>query len=152
MVGEAGDGAEAVRLTATLEPDVILMDIRMPVLDGIEATLHITRGSSHARVLILTTYGLDENVYAALKAGAAGFALKMDAPEQLVVAVRVVAAGDALLSPDISRRLIERFLSGPPPDAPLPVELATLTSRELEVLGRRSRTVQRGDCQGDLHR
>ncbi len=134
VVAEAGDGAEVVELAATVGADVVLMDIRMPVLDGIEATRRLVARPHHPRVLVLTTYGLDENVYAALKAGAAGFLLKTDSPEDLVRAVRVVAAGESPLAPDITRRLIERFLSGPAPNAAPPVELSRLTDRERDVL------------------
>ncbi len=136
VVAEAGNGADAVELAATVGVDVVLMDIRMPVLDGIEATRRLVARPHHPRVLVLTTYGLDENVYAALKAGAAGFLVKTDSPEDLVRAVRVVAAGESLLAPDITRRLIERFLSGPAPNAALPVELSRLTDRERDVLAR----------------
>jgi DNA-binding NarL/FixJ family response regulator len=134
VVGEAVDGAEAIKRVRELEPDVVLMDIRMPVLDGIEATRRLSDGGTRSRVLVLTTYGLDEYVYEALKAGAAGFLVKTDSPESLVEAVRVVAAGESLLAPEITRRLIDRFLAASPPNAPLPPELAELTERELEVL------------------
>jgi DNA-binding NarL/FixJ family response regulator len=135
VVGEASDGAEAIELVRSLKPDVTLMDIRMPSVDGIEATRRIMESTDRARVLVLTTYGLDENVYAALQAGAAGFLVKTDSPEALVDAVRVVAMGDSLLGRETTRRLIERFLSGPPPNAPLPPKLLALTEREREVLG-----------------
>lgn len=134
VVAEAADGTDAVELVRSLEPDVTLMDIRMPGLDGIEATRRIIDTTEHARVLVLTTYGLDENVYAALKAGAAGFLVKTDSPESLVDAVRVVAAGESPLAPEITRRLIDRFLAGPVPNAPLPPEVAELTERERDVL------------------
>jgi DNA-binding NarL/FixJ family response regulator len=134
VVGEAGNGAEAVELAHALRPDVVLMDIRMPVLDGIEATRRLTASGAQARVLVLTTYGLDENVYAALKAGAAGFLVKTDSPEQLAEGVRVVADGETLLAPEITRRLVERFLQASPPNAPAPPALAELTGREREVL------------------
>ena len=109
VVGEAVDGADAVRQAARLAPDVVLMDIRMPVLDGIEATRRITAARPGARVLILTTFGLDAYVYEALRAGASGFLLKDAPPEQLVDGIRHVAAGDALLAPTVTRRLIEEF-------------------------------------------
>ena len=134
VVGEAADGAEAVTLAKTLEPDVVMMDIRMPVLDGIEATRRLAGSTTRSRVLVLTTYGIDEYVYEALRAGAAGFLLKTDPPERIVDAVRVVAAGDALLGPETTRRLIERFLAGPPPHTSRPAELNALTDRELDVL------------------
>jgi DNA-binding NarL/FixJ family response regulator len=135
VIGEAADGRESVALARELIPDVVLMDIRMPALDGIEATRRITAGGDGSpRVLVLTTYGLDEYVYEALKAGASGFLVKTDPPERLVDGVRIVAAGEALLGPEITRRLIDRFTSGPPPNIPAPPELAELTARELEVL------------------
>ena len=135
VVGEAEDGAEAVSLARTLRPDVILMDVRMPALDGIEATRRIVASGSPARVLILTTYDLDDYVYAAIRAGASGFLLKDVEPAQLVEAVRVVARGDALLAPTVTRRLLERFadaLPGEPP--PPPAAVAALTPREREIL------------------
>jgi len=138
VVGEAGDGSEAVRLAAQLEPNVILMDVRMPVLDGIEATRAIVDGEGGPRVLVLTTFDLDEYVYEALRAGASGFLLK-DAPEeQLVAGIRIVADGGSLFAPTVTRRLIERFAGARP--APPPPSLEELTPRELEVL----RLVARG--------
>jgi DNA-binding NarL/FixJ family response regulator len=134
VVGEAGDGREALEKARELEPDVVLMDIRMPELDGLEATRRLLAGDGRARVLILTTFDADEYVYEAMKAGASGFLLKDVRPEQLAEAVRVVAAGDALLAPAIMRRLIEQFVRRPPPGSDKPVELADLTQRELEVL------------------
>jgi DNA-binding NarL/FixJ family response regulator len=138
VVGEAADGREAVRLGKELQPDVVLMDVRMPELDGIEATRRLRQAGVDARVLVLTTFDLDEYVYAAVRAGASGFLLK-DAPrEQLVAAVRTVARGEALLAPAITQRLIERFVSRPPlEEAP---GLAELSGREREVL----RLVARG--------
>jgi DNA-binding NarL/FixJ family response regulator len=135
VVGEAEDGTEAVALARTVFPDAILMDVRMPKLDGIEATRQIVTSGSSARVLILTTYDLDEYVYAAIRAGASGFLLKDVEPAQLVDAVRVVARGDALLAPTVTRRLLERFvetLAGEP--SPSPPALAALTPREREIL------------------
>jgi DNA-binding NarL/FixJ family response regulator len=135
VVGEAADGLEAVALSRELVPDVVLMDIRMPALDGIEATRRITAGGNGPpRVLVLTTYGLDEYVYEALKAGAGGFFVKTDSPERLVEGVRAVAAGDARLGPETTRLLVDRFLSGPSPNMPAPPELDELTPREREVL------------------
>jgi DNA-binding NarL/FixJ family response regulator len=133
IAGEAGDGFAAVALAHAVAPDVVMMDIRMPVLDGIEATRRLTAENSQARVL-LTTYGLDEYVYDALRAGAAGFLLKTDPPESMVAAVRVVAAGDAMLGQRITRHLIERYVAGPPPRVQPPPVLGTLTDREHEVL------------------
>jgi DNA-binding NarL/FixJ family response regulator len=131
IVGDAADGQEAIELGRRLRPEVVLMDIRMPRIDGIEATRRLTSVSPTSRVVILTTYDLDEYVFDALRAGASGFVLK-DAPaDQLINAVRVVAAGDALLAPSITRRLVEEFARRPP-RSELP--LADLTPRELEVL------------------
>jgi DNA-binding NarL/FixJ family response regulator len=134
VAGEAADGAEALALAAALGPDVVMMDIRMPVLDGIKATRRLSESAGGAHVLVLTTYGLDRYVYDALRAGAAGFLLKTDPPDRIIAAVRVVHAGDALLGPHTTRRLIERFLTGPPPDASPPPALGTLTARELQVM------------------
>jgi DNA-binding NarL/FixJ family response regulator len=134
VVGEAADGLEAVAKTQELRPDVVLMDIRMPVLDGLEATRRLSGGEQSPRVLMLTTFDLDEYVYAAMKAGASGFLLKDVRPEQLAEAVRVVSAGEALLAPAITQRLIEEFVRRPPPGSTAPAELADLTERELEVL------------------
>ncbi len=133
--GEAGDGRHALDLVRELDPDIVLMDIRMPTLDGIAATRRLVSSGSSTRVLVLTTYGLDENVYDALKAGAAGFLVKTDSPAQLVHAVRVVASGEALLAPDVTRRLIDRFVTGLRPNTPTPAELEALSPREREVLG-----------------
>ncbi len=133
VVGESADGSQAVAAVAALKPHVVLMDVRMPVLDGIEATRRILGGDSEARVLILTTFDLDEHVYDALEAGASGFLLKDISPEQLAEAVRVVAGGDALLAPSVTRRLIGQFVRRQaPPDAA--ARLSSLTERELEVL------------------
>lgn len=134
VVGEAGDGREAVTMTHELRPDVVLMDIRMPVLDGIEATRQLVAGNATTKVLILTTYGVDEYVYEGLCAGAAGFILKTEPPERLVHAVEVVAAGDALLGPDITRRLIDRYVTTGPVRSHPPREVGMLTAREREVL------------------
>jgi DNA-binding NarL/FixJ family response regulator len=132
VVGEASNGLEAVEKTRRLNPAVVLMDIRMPELDGLEATRRILAANSAARIMILTTFGLDEYVYAALCAGASGFVLKDDPPEQLIAAVRTVAAGNALLSPAITKHVISRFTRIPRP-AP-PKELGELTDRETEIL------------------
>jgi DNA-binding NarL/FixJ family response regulator len=134
VVGEATDGLEALDLVRTLGPDVILMDIRMPELDGIETTRRVALTGAPTRVLVLTTYGMDEYVYDALKAGAAGFMVKTESPERLVEAVRVVARGESLLAPEITRRLVDRFVSGMRPGVAAPPELEELTARELEVL------------------
>ena len=132
VVGEAADGAEAVDLTASLDPDVVLMDVRMPTVDGLEATRRIVTSGSPARVLVLTTYDVDDSVYAALRAGASGFLLKDVRPPELVEAVRVIARGDALLAPSVTRRLLDRFMDTLP--APSPRALDALTGREVEVL------------------
>ena len=130
-MAEAGNGLEAVDKAARFHPNVILMDIRMPELDGLEATRRILAADNAARILILTTFDLDEYIYEALRAGASGFVLKDDPPEQLIAAVRTVAAGDALLSPTITRRVIKEFTRIPRP-AP-PKELDDLSEREREV-------------------
>ena len=132
VVAEASNGLEAVDKAGRFRPTVVLMDIRMPELDGLEATRRILAADDAARVLILTTFDLDEYVYEALRAGASGFVLKDDPAEQLLAAIRIVAGGDALLSPAITRRVIERFARLPQP-APRK-ELEDLTERELEVL------------------
>lgn len=129
VVGEAADGERAISLVRELSPDVVLMDVRMPVLDGIEATRRV---AGQTRVLVLTTFDLDEIVFEAIRAGASGFLLKTSPADQLVHAVRVVAAGDALLAPAITRRLVEEFARRPP--ATEPQGLDELTPRELDVL------------------
>jgi DNA-binding NarL/FixJ family response regulator len=134
VVGEAADGAEAVRKAAELQPDVILMDVRMPVLDGLAATRQILTGADGPKVLILTTFDLDDYVYEALRAGASGFLLKDASAQQLAEAVRVVARGDALLAPGITKRLITEFARLGGPRAPTRASLAGLTDRETEVL------------------
>jgi DNA-binding NarL/FixJ family response regulator len=137
VVGQAADGAAAVRQARHLHPDVILMDVRMPVMDGLQATREILGsavGEQRPRVLILTTFDLDDYVYAALRAGASGFLLKDATAAELVHAVRVVAAGDALLAPSVTRRLIADFASRPRQDPPVPGTLDALTHREAEVL------------------
>jgi DNA-binding NarL/FixJ family response regulator len=144
VVAEADNGIEAVDKAARFDPTVILMDIRMPELDGLEATRRILAADSGARILILTTFDLDEYVYEALRAGASGFVLKDDPPEQLIAAIRTVAAGDALLSPTITRRVIEQFTRIPRPTPPREVE--ELSARELEVL----RLIVRGLSNGEI--
>ena len=134
VVGEAVDGEDALRETRRLRPDVVLMDIRMPVLDGIEATRRIVADCDSTRVLILTTFGLDSYVYDALRAGASGFMLKDAPPEEIVAAVRIVANGDALLAPAVTRAVIEEFARRSPTAEPAPPPaLAELTPREREV-------------------
>ncbi|TDW70946.1 response regulator [Kribbella pratensis] len=134
VVGEAADGAEAVDAVRRLRPDVVLMDIRMPVMDGLEATRRILSGPTDCRVLILTTFDLDRYVYAALAAGASGFLLKDVTPEHLAAAVRLVTTGDALLAPSITRRLVERFAVPAAAQPAIHRDLTSLTPRELEVL------------------
>ena len=134
VVGEAADGPDAIELARSLAPDVVLMDVRMPRLDGIEATRQVTASGEGPRVLMLTTFDLDEYVYRAIRAGASGFLLKDVRPAELVHAVRVVSSGDTLLAPAITRRLLEEFMRRPLPGQ-RPAELGELTDRESEVLG-----------------
>lgn len=134
VVGEAADGTEAVRLVAAAHPDVVLMDIRMPVVDGIEATRRLSAAGSPSKILVLTTFDLDEYVYDAMRAGASGFLLK-DAPrEQLVAAVRLIARGESLLAPSVTRRLVERFVRLPSPSTGVPGQFQILSAREQDVL------------------
>lgn len=133
VVGTAADGREALEVVRRTEPDVVLMDIRMPVLDGIAATAQITASGLPTRVLVLTTYDLDSYVYGALKAGAAGFLLKATPPDRLVAGIETVAAGEALLAPSLTRRLIEEHVRGPSPVDGVPAAVAGLTDREREV-------------------
>jgi DNA-binding NarL/FixJ family response regulator len=135
VTGEAADGQAAVDAARRLRPDVVVMDVRMPVMDGLEATRRIASGPGEPRrVLVLTTFDLDEYVYEALRAGASGFLLKGAPTDQVVEAVRVVAAGEALLSPSVTRRLIDEFARRPTPGARPPAALEELTAREREVL------------------
>ncbi len=135
VVGEAGDGRAAVAAAADGHPDVVLMDIRMPGMDGLEATRLITREAPDApKVVMLTTFDLDDYVYEALRAGASGFLLKDSPRHDLIAAIRAAAAGDALLAPSVTRRLIEAFARRPPEAAPSPSRLASLTAREQDVL------------------
>jgi DNA-binding NarL/FixJ family response regulator len=135
VAGEAADGADAVAEAQRLKPDVILMDVRMPQVDGIEATRRVLAGGLDTKVVMLTTFDMDEYVYDALRAGASGFLLKDVPPEQLVAGIRAVAQGDALLAPSVTRRVIEEFVRRPPASVQtMPPEVAELTARELEVL------------------
>ncbi|HMM94066.1 response regulator transcription factor [Phycicoccus sp.] len=133
VVGEAADGVECLRQVASLAPDVVLMDIRMPRMDGVEATRRLVRAGSPARVLVLTTFDLDQYIYDAMREGVSGFLLKDVPREQLVFAVRMVARGDAFVSPAVTRRLVEHYVGSPPPSTGVPSVLDPLSDRELEV-------------------
>lgn len=148
VVAEAGDGEQAARLTAEHCPDVVVMDVRMPICNGLDATRRITASKNAARVLILTTFDLDEYVFEALRAGASGFLLKDAGADELLHAVRVIAAGDALLAPSITRRLIEDYARRAPAAGKPSTALESLTPREVEVL----RLVARGMSNADIAR
>ena len=152
VVGEAGDGYEAIERVAMLGPDVVLMDVRMPRLDGIAATRQIRAAPDPPRVLVLTTFDLDEYVYAGLRAGASGFLLKDTLAADLVSAIRVVVAGDAVVAPSATRRLVERFLdSTPEPDRARAQSLSALTDREREVLGLLARGLSNAEIAAELY-
>jgi DNA-binding NarL/FixJ family response regulator len=151
VVAEVGDGESAVAAVRRLRPDVALMDIRMPGLDGLEATRRIMAGGTGCRVIMLTTFDLDEYVYAALEAGASGFLLKDVSPEHLATAIRMVMAGDALLAPSITRRLIERFIRPDRSGVGSPPQLRSLTDREREVLVLLAQGLSNAELAGRLH-
>jgi DNA-binding NarL/FixJ family response regulator len=153
VVGEAADGAEAVRLAASASPDVVVMDIRMPTMDGIEATRRISSspGTASPRILILTTFDLDEYVFEAMRSGASGFVLKSRPLEELLTAIRVVAAGEALLAPSVTRRLIAHFASQPQSPAKRRSDLEHLTEREREVLRLIAQGLSNAEIAESLH-
>ena len=151
VVAEAADGREAVAQGVQLRPDVALVDIRMPVMDGIEAVGRLAQRAPDVRTLVLTTYDLDEYVYAALRAGASGFLLKSAPTPQLVQGVRLIADGGALLAPDLTRRLVERHLAAPPPGETVPPALRALTDREREVLEHVARGLSNADIAAQLY-
>ena len=159
VLGEAADGSEAVEVVTATRPDVVLMDVRMPVMDGLEATRRIAASplGTSVRILMLTTFDLDEYVFDALRAGASGFLLKDTPPEDLLAAIRVIAGGEALLAPSVTRRLIAEFASRPEPAGDLGETLAVLTEREREVLlavahGQLQRRAGRGAAHERRHR
>ncbi|HEY5360575.1 MAG TPA: response regulator transcription factor [Streptosporangiaceae bacterium] len=151
VVGEAADGQAAVTAGRQLRPDVVLMDIRMPVLDGLAATRQLTLLDPPPKVVVLTTFELDEYIYAALKAGASGFLLKDTEPQQLIDAIRTVDIGDAMLSPTVTRRLIESFVNSPAPGAAQATAIATLTNREADILQAMARGLSNAEIAGRLH-
>jgi DNA-binding NarL/FixJ family response regulator len=150
VLGQAADGRAAVDLVRRLRPDVVLMDIRMPLLDGIGATRELLITGSRSRVLVLTTYDLDRYLYQALRAGAAGFLLKATPPDRLAAGIETVAAGESLLAPSLTRRLIEEHVRRPPPFDGVPEALRRLTDRELEVFGMIARGLSNDEIAADL--
>lgn len=151
VVGEAADGREAVDQGVRLRPDIALVDVRMPVLDGIEAIRLLTERAPDVRTVVLTTYDLDEYVYAALQAGASGFLLKTSPTTQLVQGVRLVADGGALLAPDLTRRLVERHLAAAPPGDAVPAAVRRLTHREREILVQVARGLSNAEIAARLY-
>lgn len=151
VVGEAGDGAEALRLLRTTTADVVVMDLRMPVMDGVAATTRICAAGPSPRVLVLTTFDTDQEAFAALRAGASGFLLKSVPPEELLSAIRVVASGEAVVAPRVTRRLLDRFARQLVPAAAAPDRLPGLTEREREVLLLVAQGLSNGEIGGRLH-
>jgi DNA-binding NarL/FixJ family response regulator len=151
VVAEAGNGVQALTAVAACAPDVVLMDIQMPQLDGVQATRRLVDSGSPAKVLMLTTFGGEPYIYAALRAGASGFLLKTAPAERLVTAGRTVAGGDALLDPSVTRRLVERYVSQPPPSESRPALLMPLTDRETEVLTQIARGLANAEIASTLH-
>ncbi len=150
VAGEAGNGSQAIAAARRLDPDVVLMDVRMPDMDGIEATAQLVRAGSRARILMLTTFDLDKYVYQAMRAGASGFLLKDASRDQLATAVRTVSAGQALLAPPITRRLVEDFCRRPAPDGAT-AETARLSQRELDVVQQVAKGLSNVEIAGQLY-